>query len=119
MKRTNVYLSDIQLTKLAALSQYQGVSKSELIRSAINNFIEANKKILKLGNKYGFIPEEQLGSAVKPGKLTKEDKINQRIEELRNQDVSPASIIDVYYDSKENTIYRVTTAGRTGEAVDY
>lgn len=44
MQRTNIYLAVQQLTRLKALSKQVGVSVSELIRRAIDLFIEKTNK---------------------------------------------------------------------------
>lgn len=41
MRRTNIYLSDAQLATLQALGDQRGVPMSELIRQAIDEWLEA------------------------------------------------------------------------------
>lgn len=47
-KRTNVYLMDIQLKRLRVMSKKTGLTASEIIRRAIDDYYERfEKKILK------------------------------------------------------------------------
>lgn len=44
MKRTNFYLSEIQIKKLEQLSKKTGLSMSELLRRAIDEYFEKVKE---------------------------------------------------------------------------
>lgn len=43
MKRVNYYLSDIQIDKLKKLSTETGITVSEIIRRAVDSYLEQKK----------------------------------------------------------------------------
>lgn len=44
MKRTNIYLTEIQMKKLEQLCKKTGLSMAELVRRAIDEYLEKVKK---------------------------------------------------------------------------
>lgn len=47
MKRTQVFLPEWQVEKLNRISQQKGISKGEIIRRAIENYLEEERKMKK------------------------------------------------------------------------